>query len=135
MLYDIALKGKAPGDSLALFATLRDTHQSYAQAVSGFLGRLAPNTAATELVDSMKSAFGAISLKEIASAAYDLESVLMATHQELVGKLIGTNGAALLASILIAEARHATVLADIGGHKDLDTLLLSDAAALEPKKG
>ena len=38
-------------------------------------------------------------------AGYDLESTLVATHTELLGQLEGIDGAALIASILIVEAR------------------------------
>ena len=68
-------------------------------------------------------------------AAYNVEATLVATHTDLIGQLEGTNGAALIASILITEARHCTVLAVIAGETDLDVLLLSDATALQPTEG
>jgi hypothetical protein len=134
-LYDVALSGKAAGDAAPVFIAIRESHQAYAQVLGGLLGRLAPGEAAGDVVSSLTKVFQSDSLKGLAAAAYDLEGAAVATHQELLGQLIGTDGAALIASILIAEARHATVLADIGGQKDLDTLLLSTATALEPTKG
>ena len=89
--------------------------------------------AAADVVEQFGDGFGG-SLDELLAAAYELEATALATHIELVGMLQGTEGAALLASILAAEARHATVLADLAG-ADLDAQLTSDAAALEPTKG
>jgi hypothetical protein len=48
----------------------------------------------------------------------------------VVGALQGTDGAALIASILVVEARHVVVLLDMAEQTDLDALLVNDAAAL-----
>ena len=69
-------------------------------------------------------------------AAYTLESTAVATHTDILGKLQGTDGAALIASILIVEAAHGTVLADMNGSTDLDELLVdNEADALTPAEG
>ena len=69
-------------------------------------------------------------------AAYDLESTAVATHTEILGELQGTDGAGLIASILIVEAAHGTVLADMMGSTDLDVLLVNtEADALAPAEG
>jgi hypothetical protein len=50
--------------------------------------------------------------------------------------LRGTAGASLIASILIVEARHGTVLAFMNGATDLDDLLVDqEADALAPAEG
>ena len=60
----------------------------------------------------------------------------MATHTDILGKLQGTDGASLIASILIVEARHGTVLAIMNGSTNLDDLLVdTEADALAPAKG
>jgi len=132
-LYDQALGGDAVADQASLLATLRESHQAYAQVLSGFLGTKADGVASTDVVEQFGDGFGG-SLDDVLAAAYALETTALATHTELVGQLEGTEGAALLSSILVAEARHATVLADLAG-ADLDAQLMSDAAALEPTKG
>ena len=69
-------------------------------------------------------------------AASALESTAVATHTDILGKLHGTDGAALIASILIVEARHGTVLASLNGSTDLDDLLVNtEADALAPAEG
>jgi hypothetical protein len=64
------------------------------------------------------------------TAAAELENIAVATHTEVVGALQGTDGAALIASILVVEARHVVVLLDMAEQTDLDALLVNDAAAL-----
>ena len=67
------------------------------------------------------------------TAAYDLESTLVATHTELLGELEGVDGAKTIASILMMEARHCTVLADLAGRgDDLDALFENTARAPRP---
>lgn len=133
-LYDIALAGKELGDDRALFTTLREAHLAYTQVLSALLGRQAPGAVLDAAVTQFQDGFGG-STKDVLAAAYDLEATALATHDELIGVLLGTDGVALITSILIAEARHCTVLADLAGSTDLDMLLLSDATALEPTKG
>jgi hypothetical protein len=134
-LYEVAIAGTALGDSKPYFQALRESHRAYAQSLSAQLGKTAPGAPLTDVVTKLTPAFSAATLAEVAKAAYDLEATAVATHEELIGTLQGTNGAALVASVLVAEARHLTVLADIGGATDLDTLLLSNATALTPTKG
>jgi hypothetical protein len=66
------------------------------------------------LVDESSEAFSG-DQASIVAAAVDLENQIVATHTDIVGQLNGINGARLLASILIAEARHALVFADLAG--------------------
>ena len=62
-----------------------------------------------------------------------LESTAVATYTEMLGKLQGTDGAALIASILIVEAANGTVIADLNGITTLDELLVvPEADALTP---
>jgi hypothetical protein len=132
-LYGIALGGDALGDSSALFVTLRDAHLAYVQSIGALLGT-APGAASEAATEPFADGFGG-GVDDVLAAAYDLEATALATHEDLVGELAGTDGSALIASILIAEARHCTVLAHLAGSSDLDILLLSDAAALAPTKG
>ena len=121
-------------DERAVIATFHDAHQAYAQSLSGFLGREAPQVL-NPIYDEMLAAFSG-DKATVLDAAYNLESVAVATHTDIVGQLQGTDGAALIASILIVEAAHGTVLADIAGQTDLDKLLVkTEADALTPAGG
>ena len=62
------------------------------------------------------------------AAAQAFESSAVATHGDVIAKLQGTDGAALLASIQIAEARFCTALADLAGDTDPVTLLVDEEA-------
>jgi len=121
-------------DERAVIATFHDAHEAYAQSLSGFLGRDAPQVL-NPVYDEMREAFGGDKATSL-DAAYNMESVAVATHTDILQQLQGTDGAALLASILIVEAAHGTVLADIAGETDLDILLVkTEADALTPAGG
>jgi len=132
MLYDIALAtDDFDQNDTAVIATIHDAHQAYAGALSGFLGRAAPQEA-NPMYSQVKSSFSG-DRSSVLDAAYTLESTAVATYTEMLAELQGTDGASLMASILIMEARHGTVLAYMNGATDLDELLVvPEAPALTP---
>ncbi len=134
-LYDVALGTNAfDAEQRAVIATIRESHDAYAASISAILGRLAPQTP-NPVVESLSSTFSGDKSK-VLDAAYGLESTAVATHTEILGKLQGTDGASLIASILIVEARHGTVLAYLNGKTGLDDLLVNEEAdALTPAEG
>lgn len=135
-LYDVALGTNGLFDDVqrAVIATIRESHDAYAASLSGMLGRLAPQKA-NPIVDDLEGSFGG-KLADMLDAAAALESTAVATHTDILGKLQGTDGAALIASILIVEARHGTVLVSLNGSTDLDDLLVNtEADALAPAEG
>jgi Ferritin-like domain len=113
-------------DEQAVMATFLDAHKAYAASLSGFLGREAPQ-ALNPVFDEMQESFGG-DRATVLDAAYNLESVAVATHTDILDQLQGTDGAALIASILIVEAAHGTVLATLNGKTDLDDLLVNTEA-------
>jgi hypothetical protein len=134
-LYDVAL-GTDDFDEVtrAVMATIRESHDAYAAALSGTLGREAPQEV-NPIFDDLQSNFAG-DLKSVLDAAYSIESTATATHLDILGQLTGTDGASLIASILIVEARHGTVLAYLNGATDLDVLLVdTEADALTPAEG
>ncbi|MCU1358958.1 MAG: hypothetical protein JWN99_247 [Ilumatobacteraceae bacterium] len=134
-LYDIALaSGSLTDPALAIVTNVHQSHVSYAQSLNGFLGRIAPGVALPDVVQSNSDDFGG-DQDAILAAAYQLEDTAVATHTEIIGQIEGTDGSALIASILIIEAQHALVFADLAGETDLDALILTNAKALEPGEG
>lgn len=134
-LYDMTLKGRQlVGDERLVLTGIREAHQAYAQSLSAILGKAAPDIAEQLVVDLFGGPFGG-PIGAMLEAANELENVLVATHTEIVGALQGTAGAALIASILVVEARHATVLADMVGVSGLDDLLINDAEPLATAEG
>jgi hypothetical protein len=136
-LYDVALSAEvfeAASDSIdvtGVINAIRDAHAAYAQSISGLIGSQAPGTRNDELFDASKGDFNAPA-PDVAQAAADLENVFVATHLDVLDALIGINAAGLIASILVVEARHATVLNTLAGATTLDQQLVSDGTALSP---
>lgn len=130
-LYAVALDG-AEGDAANTFAGLQAHHDMYAQSISSQIGKAAPQTRDDALFDSLASGFDA-------SAAWTLENTLVATHTDLIGRIEGTEPAALIASILIGESRHAVALAALVGKSpvdDIDSFLVtSDVPSLVATEG
>jgi len=85
--------------------------------------------------DAVYNAFRGKVMGSDKSAIYDalreLENTLVSTHVSLVGTLEGTEGSALVASILTIQARHAAALALLGGRALADALS-NTAAPLAP---
>jgi Ferritin-like domain len=128
-LYEEASSGGAESDVLS---TIAFNHQAYGQAIAGLTG-VSANTPNEEVYASLEADFASGDTTAVALAGYDLESVLVATHTELLGLLIDQDAAKLIASILAVEARHCTVLASLGGKgDDLDALLVNTAEPVLP---
>ena len=127
-LYDKALAASGwSADQATVVTTLRESHEAYAQSLSGLLGRNAPGAASPELLRILGAGWAGSPDKFLA-AAYQLESAAVATHADLIAKLQGTDALTLIASIQIAEARHGTVLADMAGNTELADLLVENEA-------
>ena len=131
-LYQAALDaGLTDGDFADVFTTLRENHEEYANRLSGILGVDAPQQRDDALFDELAGAFDSSDAQAVAAAGIDLEATAVATHTDLLGRVRGIDGVAALASIVVVEARHGTVLADVAGNgDDLDAMLIADAEAL-----
>lgn len=113
-LYALAVEAGAGGQQHPSLAAIAAHHDAYAQAISALIGRSAPQSRDEGLYQSLRSAFSTKS-SAMATAAHSLENTLVTTHRALLAELDGTEGAALIASILIVEARHSVALASIAG--------------------
>lgn len=134
-LYNRAKDLPFSDDQRQVVEVVRQSHLAYAQALSGLLGREADNETDQELLDTMTPLFTR-DVDTMLQAAYDLESTLVATNVSLIGQLVGTNGAAMLATFVTVEGRNGTVFADLMGSDDLNVLLVdNEADALTPAKG
>jgi hypothetical protein len=134
-LYNEALKVIGWSDEQAVVMTfIRDAHLAYAQALSGLLGRDAPNIISQEVFDAQSADFSG-TVDAVLASAGALESTLVATHGDVIATLVGTDGASLIASIQINEARYCTALADLAGDTDNAVLLVDEEAASLAGKG
>ena len=131
-LYQLALDLKAFDETtLAVVKAIGEAHGAYAQSISGLIGRTAPNSQITPLYSQLKASFTG-DAQSVATAARQLENAVVATHSEIIGKLAGVDGSALIASMVVIEARHATVLARIAGVVGLDDQLVTDGKPYSP---
>jgi hypothetical protein len=122
-LYDAAI---AAGSTDVLWHVLREQHESYAQRVSGLVGKSA-RVSSVELFDSLSGEFSA---SEPVAAAMELENALAATHTEWLATVTSQNMAVAMASIAAMESRHAAVLGLRSGITGGDELFVNAAAAL-----
>ncbi len=131
-LYDVALSAKSFDGPIAKAVTaIREAHEAYAQSISGLIGGQASGARSDKLFSASRNDFTG-DAKSVARAAADLENVAVATHIDILGSLIGIDAAGLIASMLVVEARHATVLNSIAGATSLSDQLASDGKALSP---
>ncbi len=94
-------------EQLAVLTMFHDHHNEYAQALNGLLSKNAPNARNQMLYSTFASR--AKSTTTALSALQELENILVSTHTDLIGRLVGLDGAKLVASIAIVESRHAAV--------------------------
>jgi hypothetical protein len=118
-------------DEGGVLATLQANHEGYANAISGLIGAAAPQVPSDAVFDQFASEFESGDLETVAVAGYELESGAVATYLDALGELEGTDGATLVASILMVESRQAAVLANLAGQgDDLDAVLVNTATPL-----
>jgi len=129
-LYQVALDAGVKDDVIRV---IEANHRGYADAIRGRLGTQSTGRRDDNLYNQHASQFQVADAKRLAGPAYDLESAIIASHTENLGKLRGTDGARLVGAILIVEARHAAVLADLGGKGgDFEALIQNTASPLSP---
>ena len=128
-LYDLAITGVPDWTEAeaTVMVNFRESHEEYANQFAALLG--SPSGAARSEEIYQRLAEVVVTGKaEALEAGWQLESGAVATYHEMLAELQGINGAALVASIQIAEARHCTVLADLLGTDDLALLLVDEEA-------
>lgn len=127
-VYNAALVvGGFSDEQQSVLELFRDHHTAYSQSLNGLLGKSASNTRSESLYTSYTS-----QLKSTATsllALQSLENILVATHTDIVGSLGDLDGASLMASILIVEARHAAVFGS-APTMNIEVALNDDATSL-----
>jgi hypothetical protein len=135
-LYTTALeKGGYGEDEAAMIALFGEHHLAYAQSIGGLLGADAPNSRNDDLYRQFASSLtGGASSNRILQT---LENTLATTHTDVLGQLEGVDGATLVASIIMVEARHAAAFGTLPSLSltsalDNAALSLAPAAATAP---
>jgi hypothetical protein len=120
------------GELAAVFA---ENHVSYATKIAGAAG-FSADTRNEEVFEQLQSTFATSDAEAFAEAAAGLENTAAATHSELLADYESVNARKLTASIIVVEARMATVLTDLGGFaSNLDDVFAPDADALQLTTG
>jgi hypothetical protein len=126
-LYIEALDAGVSDDISQVVETLSANHAAYAQAIAASTGTPAEGRNEA-LFAELSPAFATSDSDTFAMAGWNLENSMVATHTELLSGYESFDAVSLTGSILVVEARQATVLADIGGFSD-DLDLLFDPQA------
>jgi hypothetical protein len=127
-LYRLTADSGVSDDLAAAVGVMAENHQAYAQAIAGKTG-LNADAINGDVFEAFKAGFAG-SEQEFLAAAHELEQTAVSTHTAVIGEYESVEAIAVTASILVVEARHATVLADVLGVGDLDVLFGNDAPAL-----
>ena len=116
-----------PEDLARVIGVMAENHQAYAQAIAGAAGLTANGARDDALYDDQIQGF----TQDFATAAHAFEQSAVATHSALVDEYESIDAISLTVSILIIEARQATVLADVLGVDDLDVIFGNEQSAFE----
>ncbi len=127
-LYRAKLASGAGDDLATAVGVMAENHQAFAQAAAGITG-LAASEPNAEIVEANMAGFTG-SDDEFFAAAHTLEQAAVATHTALIAEFESDDAIKLAASVALTEARQATVLADLLGVDDLDTLFGNEQSAL-----
>ena len=114
----------------ALLRAIAAHHRAYAEAISAAFGPGSPATPNPALLTLLGGpVFAEGTGAEVLKAMQEVEHHCSDTHQTLLGLLISTDAAALVASIVVIEARHAVVLGMLLGQPyGADELAIEDSA-------
>jgi Ferritin-like domain len=140
-VYDAALaSGRLSAVATTVATMFARHHSDHADAIGGLAGKSALGIANPALVAEFGPKVTAASSEAaVLTIAYDLENAAAATYGLALGVLLGTNAAALVASIQPIESRHAVVLGDVLG-KSLNALVpefqasTTGGGAIDPSK-
>lgn len=129
-LYRAKLAAGTGSDEVAtIVGIIGENHRAYAQGIAGITGLSAQNPSEAIMAERLSDFTG--SDDDFFAAAHQLEQEAVSTHTAAIAGYESSNAIALTASILIAEARHATVFADLLGVTDFDVLFGNETSALD----
>lgn len=131
-LYQTSIDAGLDAETAELATIFRANHTAYADKIAGAAG-LSANSRNEDLLDLFGADFDTSDTAAFASAANVMENTLAETHTNLLNGYVSVDARTLTSSIVVVEARMATVLADVAGAADdLDDLFEPEAEALTP---
>jgi len=134
-LYQVAIDSGLSDVALELAVVFAENHVTYADKIAGGAG-FSANTRNEEVFELLEPSFATSDAEQFAEVARDLENTAAATHTELLPGYVSVDARTLTASILVVEARMATVLTEFGGlDSNLDEVFEPDAQPLDLTAG
>jgi hypothetical protein len=133
-LYQEAIASGLSDVAGALAVVFAENHVTYADKIAGAAG-FSANTRNEEVYELLKPAFATSDAEAFAEVAAGLENTAAATHTALLPEYVSVDARTLTASILVVEARMATVLADLQGITSLDDIFEPQAEPLDLTAG
>ena len=134
-LYREAIAAGLSGVAGELAAVFAENHVSYGAEIAGASG-LSADTRNEDVFGQLQSTFATSDASAFAEAAANLENTAAATHTALLADYESVKARTLTASIIVVEARMATVLTDLGGAAaSLDDVFEPAADALDVASG
>lgn len=134
-LYQARLDAGGLDDLAAAVEVMKENHEAYAQAIAGDAGLSLSDIGRDDDVFASLEAGFTSDVDTFAATAHELEQTAVSTHTALLGEYESADAIQLTGAIIVVEARHATVLADLLGVDDLDTVFGNEASALELSGG
>jgi len=130
-LYDVALDAGLTDVAAELATVFAANHRAYADEIAGASG-FSADTRNEEVFEQLESAFDTSDDEAFAEIANTLENTAAATHTSLLPDYESVNARKITASIIVVEARMATVLSDFGDlASNLEELFEPEAEPLE----
>lgn len=134
-LYRTSLAAGLSDVATELATVFAANHAAYAGKIAGLSG-ISADTRNEELFEQLESAFDTSDDKAFAQIANTLENTAAATHTALLPEYESVNARKVTASIIVVEARMATVLSDFGGlASNLDELFEPETEPLDLTAG
>jgi len=134
-LYRTSLAAGLSDVAAELATVFAENHAAYAGEIAGLAG-LSADTRNEEVFEQLESAFDTSDDEAFAEIANTLENTAAATHTALLPEYESVNARKATASIIVVEARMATVLSDFGGlASNFDELFEPDAEPLDLTAG
>ena len=127
-IYIVAVARKSlSDDERALLEQFRDNHVAYEQSLNGLLSK----NAVTKRDDAIYASFSAklSEAQNIWLALLEIENTMIASHTKAIETIESAKVAALVASMITVEARHAAILAS-QATTNISTALDNNASAL-----
>jgi len=129
LLYRDAAEAGLTDAALEVAQVFGDNHEAYADQFAAMTG-VSADTFNAAAYEERKDDFSTSDVAQFTAAAWELENNLAATYSDLFDSFESVQAQTVVASIVVVNARMATVLADLAGLSDDVNILFDPPAEL-----